>query len=106
MLMEELTQLLRGQATITFTDFKVIDDVIGIEKIGFKGGLTLGTLKADQFRIGSSAQDSSDRFIYNKSTGALYFDRDGIGGSAQIQFAKLSAGLSLTNQNFHVLESE
>jgi serralysin len=83
-------------------DFKVTNDFIGIDPLGFGGGLTMGTLKADQFRVGSSAKDSNDRFIYNKSTGALYFDSDGSGGLAQIQIAKLSTGLAMTNQNIDI----
>jgi Ca2+-binding RTX toxin-like protein len=86
----------------TIKDFSVKDDIIQVYGSGFGGGLTPGVLTADQFRIGSSAKDSSDRFIYNKSTGALYFDSDGLGGLAQVQFAKLSTGLALTNQNFYV----
>jgi serralysin len=85
-------------------DFRVVDDLIRVSWEVFGGGLTEGTLKADQFRIGSSAKDSSDRFIYSKSTGALYFDRDGIGGSAQIQLAQLSKGLAMTHQNFYTIE--
>ncbi|MBD2461975.1 calcium-binding protein [Oscillatoria sp. FACHB-1407] len=90
-------------------DFVVTDDVIRIAKNGFGGGLTPGILKANQFRIESSAQDNKPsgngeavRFIYNKSSGALYFDRDGIGGAAQVQIAKLPTGLGMTHQNFYV----
>nr|WP_277881923.1 calcium-binding protein [Leptolyngbya sp. FACHB-541] len=86
----------------TIKDFAVVDDVVWVADT-FGGGLTgNAVLKVDQFRIGSSAQDSSDRFIYNKSTGALYFDSDGIGGLAQIQFAKLSTGLAMTHRNIYV----
>jgi serralysin len=85
----------------TIKDFKVTDDVIKISQGGF-GYTFTGIPGADRFRIGSKAKDSSDRFIYNKSTGALYYDPDGIGGSAQIQFAKLSKGLSMTYQNFYL----
>jgi serralysin len=86
----------------TITDFVVVDDVIYVEKVGFVGGLSKGFITADQFQIGASAQDSSDRFIYNQSTGALSFDSDGVGGVAQIQFAKLSGGLGMTSQNIFV----
>lgn len=86
----------------TIRDFAVADDLILVDNLGFSGGLTVGTLKAAQFHIGTSAQDSSDRFIYNQSTGSLYFDKDGIGGVAQTEFAKLSPGLAMTNQNIYV----
>jgi serralysin len=86
----------------TIKDFKVADDDFIIYRTGFGAGLAAGYITADQFRIGSSAQDASDRFIYNKSTGAVFFDADGIGGAAQVQIAKLSTGLALTNQDFFV----
>jgi serralysin len=86
----------------TITDFVVADDVIHVEKVGFVGGLIRGFLTADQFRTGTTAQDDSDRFIYNRTTGALSFDSDGVGGLAQTQFAKLSTGLAMTNQDIYV----
>ncbi|PHM07663.1 trypsin-like serine protease [Nostoc sp. 'Peltigera malacea cyanobiont' DB3992] len=66
-------------------DFSTLDDTIYVSKIGFGGGLSEGILQATQFFIGSVAQDSSDRFIYNNNTGGLFFDADGTGSSGQIQ---------------------
>jgi hypothetical protein len=37
------------------------------------------------------------------STGALFYDNDGVGGNAQVQFAILSTGLALTNLDFLVV---
>lgn len=37
----------------------------------------------------TSAHDASDRVIYNTSTGALYYDADGLGGDAAVQIAML-----------------
>lgn len=91
------------QGIDTITDFVAADDVIDVDNFGFKGGLTpYAFITADQFRTGANAQDSSDRFIYNQSTGALYFDSDGVGGTNQTQFAKLSTNLTLTNQDIYV----
>jgi serralysin len=86
----------------TIKDFKVADDDFYISRSGFGAGLAAGYITADQFRLGSSAQDGSDRFIYNKSTGAVFFDADGIGGAAQVQIAKVSTGLAMTNKDFFV----
>ena len=36
-------------------------------------------------------------------TGAVYYDSDGTGGVAQIQFAQLDPGLVLTNHDFFVV---
>lgn len=87
----------------TITDFVVTDDTIDVLKAGFGGGLITGAaLTAAQFRVGSRAGDSSDRFIYNRTTGALLFDADRTGAIAQVQFAQLSTGLALTNNDIFV----
>lgn len=66
---------------------------------GFGGGLTPGAaITPEQFRLGSSASDTSDRFIYN-TDGALFFDEDGTGGAGQIQFATLTGVPLLTNND-------
>lgn len=65
-------------------------------------GLAAGALAAAAFRVGASAADASDRIIYNSVSGAVYFDADGAGGAAQIQFAALGAGLALTANDFIV----
>jgi Ca2+-binding RTX toxin-like protein len=69
-------------------DFSHKDDRISLENEFFKG-LAEGTLTAAAFRVGSSAVDASDRIIYNKNTGALYYDKDGSGAAAKVQFATL-----------------
>jgi serralysin len=81
--------------------FSVVDDTIRLSNAVFTG-LALGTLNANAFHIGASAGDADDRIIYDSGTGALYFDVDGAGGAAQVQFASLLAGLALTNSDFIV----
>jgi Ca2+-binding RTX toxin-like protein len=49
-------------------------------------------LTGAQFRTGagaSAALTSEQRIIYDQSTGALYYDADGVGGVAAVQFAVL-----------------
>ena len=85
------------------TDFNVVDDTISLSRAGFGGTLTAGAaISGAQFRLGSAAGDNSDRFIYNRNTGALFFDADGTGSSAQTQIAQLQAGLGLTHQDIVV----
>jgi Ca2+-binding RTX toxin-like protein len=73
----------------TIADFVAADDSIQVAATSFGGGLTAGqAISAGQFRLGTSAVDTSDRFIYNNN-GKLFFDSDGIGGAAQVQLATL-----------------
>ena len=84
------------------TDFSVVDDTIYLDDAIFKK-LALGNLKAADFVIGSKALDASDRIIYNSSTGDLFYDADGSGSGAAIQFAKLGTGLALTSADFLII---
>jgi Ca2+-binding RTX toxin-like protein len=74
----------------SLTDFYSLDDTIRVDDVGFGGGLVVGTLLESQFVLGTAAADTSDRFIYNQSTGALFFDSDGTGAIAQVQIATLT----------------
>jgi Ca2+-binding RTX toxin-like protein len=78
-----------NERTDNITDFKSRDDTILLSGSNFGGGLTKGTLASDNFVLGKTAQDEDDRLIYNPKTGALFFDRDGIGGMAKIKIATL-----------------
>ncbi|MEH1889913.1 MAG: calcium-binding protein [Nostoc sp.] len=85
-------------------DFKATNELIQVTADGFGGGLSIGSLKTSQFTLGASATTSTQRFIYNNITGALFFDQDGSASAfTQVQFAQLSAGLSLTKNNFAVV---
>jgi Ca2+-binding RTX toxin-like protein len=84
-------------------DFSTVYDTINFSASGFGGGLsTNSSLTVAQFYQGSAAHDSSDRFIYNSSNGALYFDIDGTGATAMTQIATLSTGLAMTNADIFV----
>jgi Ca2+-binding RTX toxin-like protein len=83
-------------------DYSVAQDTMRLENLFFTG-LQNGTLDAAAFRVGTTAVDASDRIIYNDDTGALFFDRDGTGAAAKVQFATLDAGLAMTNAEFFVI---
>ena len=53
-------------------------------------------LSAAEFRVGSQAMDTSDRIIYDLSSGDLLYDPDGIGAQAAVQFADVAVGLNIT----------
>lgn len=82
----------------TIADFSVSDDTIVVSASNFGGGLKAGAaITAAQFALGTKAKDTSDRFIYDSATGALYFDADGTAAIAQVQLAFLPTGLAMTN---------
>ena len=84
------------------TDFSVVNDTMRLENAIFTG-LAAGTLNADAFHIGTAAADAEDRIVYNKTTGALYFDSNGSAAGGMVQFAKVTAGLALANADFVVV---
>ncbi|MBR8829518.1 MAG: hypothetical protein DSM107014_16750 [Gomphosphaeria aponina SAG 52.96 = DSM 107014] len=82
----------------TITDFNASQgDRIRISASGFAGGLVPGALPSSQFVIGTAATNTSHRFIYNN--GALFYDIDGLGGTAQVQIATLTGAPTLAAGN-------
>jgi len=86
----------------TITDFVVVDDTIQLENSIFTVLTTIGTLAADQFRIGTKAVDANDFIVYNSTAGNLLYDADGNGAVAAIPIASIGVGLSLTNADIMV----
>ena len=82
----------------------VADFAVGTDKLALAAAifqtLSAGALSADAFVIGNAAQDAGDRIVYNAANGALFYDADGNGAGAAVQFATLSLGLSLTAGDF------
>jgi Ca2+-binding RTX toxin-like protein len=85
------------------TDLNVADDTILLDQDIFSSSLGLGNIADGEFVIGAAALDANDRIIYDANTGALFYDNDGVGGNAAIQFAQLGAGLALTYLDFYVV---
>ncbi|MBF9198189.1 cadherin domain-containing protein [Microvirga terrestris] len=89
-------------------DFSVKDDSIWLDnavftKVGKGTELKPGKLAKDLFWTGKTAHDSSDRIVYDKATGALYYDQDGTGRGAQVKIATIKKGLPLTEKDFFVI---
>ncbi|PVE23015.1 hypothetical protein DC522_18150 [Microvirga sp. KLBC 81] len=89
--------------------FSVRDDGFQLDNAIFKK-LGAGTaaspkqLKSDFFTIGAAAQDTNDYIIYNKSTGALYYDADGSGAGLAVKFATVSPNLTtMSARDFFVV---
>ena len=85
------------------TDFTVKDDTIHLAKSVFKKMAKKGVIKSSEFYQGVKAHDESDHIIFNRKTGALFYDADGTGSIAQIQIAILSKNLKLTYKDFFVV---
>jgi serralysin len=86
------------------TDFNVADDTVWLDDDIFSSGLTTNnSVAGSQFVIGPAALDAGDRIIYNNATGDVLYDSDGTGPTPAVQFARLSAGLPLTNFDFFVV---
>ena len=85
------------------TDFTVKDDTIHLAKSMFKQMAKKGVIKSAEFYQGVKAHDKSDHIIFDKKTGALFYDADGTGSIAQIQIATLSKNLKLTYKDFFVV---
>ena len=80
------------------TDFTPNQDIFQVSAAGFGGGLIAGaSLPVDQFVIGSAAGDANDRFIFDGTTGDLWFDMDGTGATSPVQIATLSNLPALSN---------
>jgi Ca2+-binding RTX toxin-like protein len=87
-------------------DFVFGSDRIEIASAGFGGSSVVGNagvLDASMFSLGTSATTSSQRFIYNDASGGLFFDADGIGGTAQVRLAQLVGNPTLTNDSFRIV---
>ena len=93
-----------GSSIDTITDFSVADDTIWLEAEDF-AGLAPGALAASAFVSNTSgiATSAAHRLIYESDTGALWFDADGNGATARVQFATLGTGLALTAADFLVI---
>ena len=92
-----------GAGNIDFiADFDSGDDVflLGGNSGEAFAALGSGALHSNAFRLGSAALDGDDLIIYDQATGALYYDADGNGAGAAVQFASLAAGTVVTIDDF------
>ena len=84
----------------------ILDFERGLDKILLENkvfaGLAAGALPGGAFAIGSAA-DSGDRIVYDPATGALFFDPDGSGAAAAVQFALLETKPLLAASDFLVI---
>jgi Ca2+-binding RTX toxin-like protein len=79
----------------TITDFAGGEDILWLKGMAF-GDMAAGQVSAAQFHLGATAGDSTDRILYDDSTGILRFDPDGAGGADAIVFANLEGGAAVS----------
>jgi serralysin len=97
------TKLGRSNVDI-ITDFDAEDGIV-LSSVTFNG-LWPGGLSADQFHAAAGAtggDDAEDRIVYDTATGNLYYDRDGSGSAAAVQFAVLSGAPALSSEEFWII---
>ncbi len=94
-----------GPANVdTIIGFSVTQDRIQLSLSVYQQLSGTGQLAENAFQIGASAQDSNDRILYDRSSGALYYDADGNGANASpVQFAALGASLALGATHFEIV---
>jgi serralysin len=85
------------------TDFSVPDDTIYLENAIFTALTVTGVLAASAFKIGTVATTTAQHILYDSASGNLFYDADGSGAAGAVQFATISSGLALTNNDFAVI---
>ncbi len=87
-------------------DFSAPIDTIRLENAVFTALTATGTLNAALFKnlTTGGAVDATDRILYDDTTGAVFYDRDGSAGTyARVQFATLTGAPTITNLDFFVI---
>ena len=85
------------------TDFSPINDTVALVQ-GIFSGLDAGPLATRAFKnLDKAVVDADDRVLYKQSTGELFYDADGSGGSAAVKFAVLDNHAKLTHDDFFVV---
>ncbi len=85
------------------TDFNGRQDDLHFDNDAFTAFTYTGRLRTADFVLGTSAVDAADRFIYQRSTGNLWYDSDGSGRVGKILVAELQDGTALTAGDIHIL---
>ncbi len=89
----------------TITDFTSGTDKIAIADTAFDGKLPANVELTDAQLTLGAATTSSQQFIYNSSTGALFFDPDGNGLLPQTQIANLGSGTALSKSDILIFKA-
>jgi len=102
------TKLNKSTNVDRIMDFNVRDDSFHLDnkyftKLGSGTASKPKKFNSDMFVLNNKAKDREDRIVYDKKTGALYYDQDGTGSKAQVKIATLTKNLKLTYSDFFVI---
>jgi microcystin-dependent protein len=91
----------------TNRDF-ILDYVHGVDELQIENAVFVklgaaGALNPAFFRIGSAALDANDYLVYDRSSGALFYDGNGDAAGAMVQFATLTTKPVLSHFDFEVV---
>jgi hypothetical protein len=99
-----------GSGVDTITDFSRLDDKIYLDNAIFtklgSGSMSSPKKLNSGWLVDSAdakAKDSNDYILYDRTTGKLSYDADGIGPAAPITIAQLPTGLDLDYWHFYVI---
>lgn len=89
----------------TINDFTSGSDVLRVSAAGVRGGLSAGALDASLFLASDLGQatDGVQRFIYDTTTGELFFDADGNGAGLQRLIVTLANADPLLASDFLIV---
>ena len=102
------TKLNKSSNVDRVMDFRYQDDSIWLgnkvfTELGSGSASKPKKFKSDMFVEGKKAKDAEDRIVYDKKTGALYYDQDGTGSKAQVKIATISNKAKLYYHDFFVI---
>jgi Ca2+-binding RTX toxin-like protein len=88
----------------TISDFSVVDDTVQLENAIFTLLTSTGSLAAGLFKdLSLGAQDANDVLLYDRASGNIIYDSNGLVVGGQTIFADVTDGLVLTNADFMVV---
>ena len=87
------------------TDFAPVDDTIVLENAIFTQFAATGAIPAGTFvaNAGAVAGDANDFLLYDTTTGKLFYDADGNGAGAKVEFVTLVGIPALTAADFSII---
>ena len=99
------TALNAATNTDIITDFIPVDDTLTLENAIFTQFVATGAIPTGTFvsNAGGIAGDANDVLLYDTTTGKLFYDADGNGAGAKVEFVTLVGIPALTAADFAII---